>query len=236
MKKVILAFLISIAICFAYECKPSLGGKKYDFTPLQKTDDYTIGRAIIGKGWDVVLNMCTSVSEKACPASVSICQVWDYNCPTVGCGSASLGSISQASWALKEGEAVLKFLGGDEGRNSEIRFLCAAGTGVGQYSFTNEDPVKEYNFAWSTQYACAGASTGSSSSGSGGGLSGGWVFVIIVVVVFSVYLIAGIIIKKVKFDASGSDIIPNRDFWCGLPGLVKDGIMFIVNKTCRRGG
>jgi len=221
--------LISIAVALAYECKPSVAGKKYDFSPLQKPEDYVIPRASIGKGWDVLVNMCVAVSNKACPTTSAICQVWDYNCPTPGCGSASLGDSSSFQWLARDGEVVAKIGGGDGNRNSEIRFKCS--TANNNPVFSNEDPTLEYNFAWETAHACA---TGSSGGG-GGKMDGGWIFIIILVCGFSVYFIVGIIIKIAKFQASGSEIIPNRDFWCGLPGLVKDGIMFIVNKTCRRG-
>jgi len=36
--------------------------------------------------------------------------------------------------------------------------------------------------------------------------------------------------------ATGVDIIPNVGFWTSLPGLVKDGFMFIINKIRGRGG
>lgn len=36
-----------------------------------------------------------------------------------------------------------------------------------------------------------------------------------------VYFVAGMIIRKVKYEKTGSDIIPNKAFWIGLPSLVK---------------
>ena len=35
------------------------------------------------------------------------------------------------------------------------------------------------------------------------------------------YFIVGAIIMKVKYDATGTDLIPNKDFWLGLPHLLK---------------
>lgn len=35
------------------------------------------------------------------------------------------------------------------------------------------------------------------------------------------YFVIGMVIMKVKFQATGSDIIPNKSFWFGLPLLVK---------------
>ena len=42
-------------------------------------------------------------------------------------------------------------------------------------------------------------------------------FVIIVIV----YFVAGMIINRVKFEKTGSDIIPNKELWFNLPFLVK---------------
>ena len=36
-----------------------------------------------------------------------------------------------------------------------------------------------------------------------------------------VYFVAGAIIMKVRYDATGSDLIPNKSFWAALPFLVK---------------
>jgi len=230
-------FLLLLVLAYAqYDCKPSVNGKKYDFTGLQASVDYTIGRAATKQNWDVLLNLCTAVTNKACKPGIAICQVWDYNCPSPGCGSASLGGVTSESWVFANNQVVAKFGGGDDGRNSEIRFTCDPNNN-NDPTYLNEMPTKEYNLEWVTKYGCpvGSSDSGSSTGGSGGGMDGGWVFVIIVLVGFSVYFIVGLIIKKVKFDAHGTDLIPNRDFWCGLPGLMKDGALFLVNKTCRRG-
>jgi len=41
------------------------------------------------------------------------------------------------------------------------------------------------------------------------------------VVVMIVYFVVGMIIMKVKFEKTGTDIIPNKGFWTSLPFLVK---------------
>ena len=40
-------------------------------------------------------------------------------------------------------------------------------------------------------------------------------------VVLILYFVAGILFMKYKKEASGKDLIPNREFWTSLPGLVK---------------
>lgn len=36
-----------------------------------------------------------------------------------------------------------------------------------------------------------------------------------------VYFVAGMIIMRVKFNKTGTDIIPNKEFWLAVPFLVK---------------
>ena len=38
-----------------------------------------------------------------------------------------------------------------------------------------------------------------------------------------VYFVMGAVVMRVKFNASGQDLIPNRAFWKSLPGLIKVG-------------
>ena len=40
------------------------------------------------------------------------------------------------------------------------------------------------------------------------------------------YLVLGMVFMRVRRQASGADMIPNREFWGALPGLVKDGFVF----------
>jgi len=40
---------------------------------------------------------------------------------------------------------------------------------------------------------------------------------------FVAYFIAGMVIMKMKYEKTGSDIIPNEQFWMSLPFLIKVG-------------
>jgi len=59
----------------------------------------------------------------------------------------------------------------------------------------------------------------------------GWVFVIIVAVLAVVYLIGGMVYNRVKYQATGKDLIPNIEFWMDLPSLIRDGASFAWMKT-----
>jgi hypothetical protein len=45
-----------------------------------------------------------------------------------------------------------------------------------------------------------------------------------------VYFIAGVLVMKFVYNAEGTAIVPNSEFWASTPGLMKDGVMYIVNK------
>ena len=45
------------------------------------------------------------------------------------------------------------------------------------------------------------------------------------------YFIVGAIIMKVKYDATGTDLIPNKNFWLELPHLLKVYIYFTTDQS-----
>jgi len=78
---------------------------------------------------------------------------------------------------------------------------------------------------------------GSSDSSSSSGMSGGSVFIIIVVVVSAVYVIFGCAYNRVKKGTTGwRESCPQNEFWCDLPGLMKDGFLFTKSKLTGKGG
>ena len=73
------------------------------------------------------MNFCGPIELKQCAKNTAICQVWDYNCPTVGCGSASWGSTLNQKFSFEYGNIVSTFDGGDDGRKTKIKFICKEG-------------------------------------------------------------------------------------------------------------
>ncbi|KAN0026721.1 hypothetical protein ACTFIV_007711 [Dictyostelium citrinum] len=63
------------------------------------------------------------------------------------------------------------------------------------------------------------------------GIGGGWIFIIILLSFTTVYLVGGILINKFKNNKSGLDLIPNKDSWSSLGGLISDGFSFIKSKV-----
>jgi len=66
-------------------------------------------------------------------------------------------------------------------------------------------------------------------SGLAGGLSGGALFLIILVSILFVYFVGGLLYNKFVKKEGFKPL--HAEFWADLPALVKDGVMFVVNKA-----
>lgn len=90
------------------------------------------------------------------------------------------------------------------------------GTGYGCVISSSTDPV-------------AGEVLCLPCAGGGGGLGGGSIFLIILVSLLFVYFVGGIIYNKFVKKEGFKPL--HAEFWSDLPGLVKDGCMFVVSKV-----
>jgi len=207
-------------------------GDKYDLSGMtNNNNDYFQNFASLK--WDVWINVCRATLTNLCGAGTAACQQWDPNSPT---GKAALGlantmvleTLQKPSTKSPYG-VTAQYTGGGGGREFEIDFQCNPGGGIGQFSFLNENPKLHYNFAWPTQYACP------TNVVISGGLSGGSIILIVLLVLVVAYLVAGILFNKFKRQLNGLELIPNFEFWAAIPLLVKDGFVFVMNKTIRRG-
>ena len=79
---------------------------------------------------------------------------------------------------------MLKWAGGEGGRQSILKIVCQPGQNSGMTpdppNGSPEHPMMTYNFQWISgeSWACPQGSSSSSSSDSEG-LSGGWIFIIV---------------------------------------------------------
>jgi hypothetical protein len=112
---------------------------------------------------------------------------------------------------------------------NKIPHFCLQGRPQLAYEDTNN---WTYYFHWNTSEVCSEK------------LSGGWIFLIMykptthkkqttksllthllffcsLICLATAYLIGGMIFMKFARKASGTDIIPNKQFWLGFPGLIK---------------
>ncbi|KAK3600824.1 hypothetical protein CHS0354_020506 [Potamilus streckersoni] len=63
-----------------------------------------------------------------------------------------------------------------------------------------------------------------------GSLSAGSVLLIVFTCLLVTYLIVGISYQKLVRKSTGKDLCPNYNLWSTIPGCIKDGFIFVVNK------
>ncbi|KAK6165703.1 hypothetical protein SNE40_022581 [Patella caerulea] len=90
----------------------------------------------------------------------------------------------------------------------------------------------KYLMSLTSKYACAKKPEPGSSSTT---LTVGSIVLIVFLVLVIVYVIVGVSVNKFARHATGKEVVPNYTFWTALPGLIKDGVLFIFS-ICRRKG
>lgn len=65
-------------------------------------------------------------------------------------------------------------------------------------------------------------------------LSLGGVFLMILSVSIVIYLLIGMILKRVVYKSTGIDLIPNVEFWKEVGSLFKEGVIFAFKCQCRK--
>jgi len=207
------------------------GDKNYDISPLMNsaTDYYIPKNTYPSQGWDIWINVCRPLVTQICGPTAAGCQQWDPKSPggKAAMGTATTIQFQPAAVPGFEGFGLTaEFIQGDLDRKMEIDFICDPNAGTGSPSFKNEAPTHHYNFQWTSQYACPVK---------GGALSPGSIMLIIVLCLIVIYVVGGILFNRFKRQLTGIEMIPNVEFWISIPGLVKDGVMFLVNKITKRG-
>lgn len=120
-------------------------------------------------------------------------------------------------------------------RTSTINFYCDKSDGKFEFVNVENKGGGNYNyiFQWKTSHACPVKSGGGGGGGGGSAISGGWIFIIILFSLVILYFVCGALWNRFKLDKRGIEIIPNHEFWLSLPGLVKDGHIYVFNLVCR---
>lgn len=74
------------------------------------------------------------------------------------------------------------------------------------------------------------SSGGGGGGGDGGGGSsgtGGIVFIVLLLALLAVYFVGFGLFYRYRQNKSGAELIAHRTFWGSLPGLAKDGVVFV---------
>jgi len=165
-----------------------------------------------------------------------------------------IGEVAQQSWEIdaSAGQAQtisITFAGGEEGRQTIVVATCDPTADNPTFQVKGEIRTLVYELDITTKYACGGSpspppSPGPSPPGppsppspgkqTGGKSKTGDIITILFFVGVVVYLVAGAGYQfKVK-QATGTDLIPNKDMWTNLWRLTKDGMTFTWAKIRRK--
>jgi hypothetical protein len=90
-----------------------------------------------------------------------------------------------------------------------------------------------FTFKLQTSAMCSGGggSGTTSDSSDSGGCGGGCIFLILYFLGIGGYVAGGVAWNHFKEGKTGSDLVPNKDFWLDFPQLLKDGLLFLVHKV-----
>jgi hypothetical protein len=232
-----LLLLLSSAHAVLSAC---VGPNGVDLSNLQSPQGYSF---YDGKKFLYKFNVCAPLSAQCDFAGdVSVCQT--YNGGT-GQILVSVFASQTITYNPDQKSYTFAYSGGDDGRAATIRFSCDPTAKGAITNWAVMNTALTYSFFASTDRVCGAPAVSNTPLPSGSinpnasasatpgtkvtvsaSISGGWIFFIVVVVGFVVYMAAGVAIKATR-GARGLEAIPNVEGWRNLPGLVKDGTMFV---------
>ncbi|KAG5308585.1 MPRD protein, partial [Pseudoatta argentina] len=180
---------------------------------LAKSDNYT-----------VYFHPCTNVNmtienkANCSTENVSLCILHNVNKTVL-----TTGTVKETKMKLSDNDKFLIFEIHHNDTKIIINIVCFMGDKETSFVLDSVS-AKTYYFKLVSPYGCKlqreiGLSTGS-------------LLVILFFVSAGVYFIGGIIVLKALRGATGWEMVPNHEFWCKLPSLVGDGVVFAFN-CCR---
>jgi len=196
-----------------------------DLTPLDSKNGSRFNDIRSTNGVDgYYYNPCTGFTRgtgvNGCN-DVTVCQAWPAANPS---SYFNYGEPSTAVFQNDETTQKLQIKYTSTTTNptktSEITLECNSAV-EGTLIFVIENPFNYAKFTLTSKYACPRKG--------GGGIGVGGVICVIFIAIVLVYIIGGVLFMHFARRSEGIDKIPNITFWRALPGLVKDGVMLVVN-------
>ncbi|XP_065908203.1 uncharacterized protein [Dysidea avara] len=180
---------------------------------------------ITGGDYQYSYNPCYSFTEGdgACYKAAACQYLPDSN------SYYSLGTQENAKFEYEGSNLKITYTGGTDDRTTVVKLKCDKTATTPELKYDEESPQKTYVLTMTSKCNCPGLCSGSSGSNHKSSSEPGIVGIVllsVLVIVVIVYFVVGMIIMRVKYDKTGSDIIPNKTFWMSLPFLVKDGVLF----------
>ncbi|KAK7498648.1 hypothetical protein BaRGS_00010025 [Batillaria attramentaria] len=178
--------------------------------------------------WVYSYNPCYPFSEGDCSGAAA-CQASPDGSQYFQCGDQST-----ASWGTDadSGKMAITYTnhGTDIDRKTLVILICDQSATDPKLHVIGDVSNGEYHFELTSKCACP--------NGCGGGgphvtvevsISIGWILVIIFLVVLVVYCVGGVAFNRIRLEKTGVEMVPNTSFWRALPGLVKDGCVFVIS-------
>ena len=221
-------------------CRLTFGASKYDLTRLSAL---TLGgEGTTADHYRYALNPCGLVPATSCGipttprAGVMACQTSNVNTfvSTLGFIDGFKGMNATFIERKEHGSGVVMTLRNGDGcggppRTMVVTFICDAKVKSPTAIDVDESPSCTFNIALKAADACPLGSSGDKPSAF---LDGGAIVVIVFVVVVTVYLVSGLLIRRLKHGYRGLETIPHRKFWGNLLALAVGGCRFSFSKVC----
>lgn len=188
------------------------------------------------------VNLCGQSSSSCDTPDTSVCIRKEINDPTTGTDyewmsggktSTQTISIAEASGQSPSSSVTVSYTGGDKcgsGQYSTKLYInCQTDAHPGYfYNINKKNDCEVTLFMWSA------AGCGKEVPYVGPSVSGGDTVAVVILVLLLVgivvYFAAGAVYQwRVKEAHSASEFIIHREFWMSLPGLIKDGCLFIAH-------
>jgi len=208
-------------------------GTTYELSSLTRTDgDYTY----TDNSLVYIVNICAAVSGQCFgKTDQAVCKVDALTGGEWASGTASSIQIRDHPGGPSKGVQVWYGEGEvctGQPRSTTINIDCNP-TSNGEIYSIIEDTSCTFIIAMRSLAACG---SGGRKHNGGSGMSAGWVIDIILLATTSAYLLGGCAYKYLKQGATGIEVIPNIEFWKGLPMLVKDGVLYVTGKITGQTG
>ena len=208
---------------------------KYDLSPLYHSagaNDNLQFNDNMGNTFYV--NFCGETSA-SCTAGTSVCQKasnnYYYSCGKLA--HQSFGPSNQTGDSISTG-IMVEYGNGDvcsDGphRHTAIMLSCSTTADPG-YFYGGSEGDCAYTLKMYSKHACGTEVDYDSGEAGGSSSTAATVVLILLIVGIVLYFVIGAVyLWKVRGATSIGEMIINKDFWCDLPFLVKDGFMFIIH-------
>ncbi|XP_045169725.2 uncharacterized protein LOC123532367 [Mercenaria mercenaria] len=213
-------------------CKFSDGSGIIDLTSLGTSDNTPRFKDVQGQDTNVYsFSACNSFTEGTCE-DAAMCMTEEGYQTVIGEPGRTMFRYSPDSETVTAAYVVR----GSLIKVSEVELICDPNACNPVFTPLGQSSVGLFNFKLTHACSCPGLCNEngpincSQNSSNGSAFGPGAIIIVVLFGIIIVYLVGGVVFQKVKNKASGTDLIPNKDIWKGLIGLITGGIMFTFNK------